>query len=106
MLSALLSGIRRGLRNPGFRKAEVDEEKAWLIALAICDEMHPLGPSVVPARDSAEGVLEREERDDEIWQAFDGRNYAELAGEWGLTERQVRRIVERRRSAERRLASS
>ena len=98
VMAALLAGIVRGLRHPDMPGTNEAEERAWLIALAICDEMHPLGPSVIPSRDHAGALLKREERDDEIWQDFSGDNYGELAARWGLTERQVRRIVERRRS--------
>ena len=97
VLGGLLRGIVRGLRDPAFGRADEDEQRAWAIAMSVCDEMHPFGPVVLPARPAAEAMIERDERDEAIWREFDGRNYEEIAVRHNLTVRYVRRIVERER---------
>lgn len=104
ILGALLAGVLAGLRDPVARRRDLDdEERAWIVAMSICDELHPLGPLVVPARGSAEDHLAREVRDASIWEEFDGRNYQALAAKHRLSEMQVRRIVERARRSPRTL---
>ena len=71
-----------------------DEERAWMVMLALCDELHPFGPVTVPSAGAVETLARRIERDEAICGNFDGRNYDELAATHGLTTRQVRRIVE------------
>lgn len=39
-------------------------------------------------------------RDEQMWRRFDGRNYARLAREYGLTEMRVRQIIAEQRAAE------
>lgn len=95
ILGGLLRGILRGLRDPALLRATDEEERAWIIAMWICEELHPFGPVILPPRASAEEHLVRAARDQSIWEEFDGRNYADLAAKHRLTIRQVRRIVER-----------
>ena len=97
ILGGLLRGILRGLHDPGSLRIPDEEERAWIIAMSICDELHPLGPVILPPRTSAEEHLGRAVRDRSIWEEFDGRNYAELAAKHRLTVKHVRHIVERMR---------
>lgn len=97
ILGGLLRGILRGLRDPESLRVTGDEERAWIVAMSICDELHPFGPVILPRRTSAEQHLERAVRDQAIWEEFDGRNYAELAAKFRLTVKHVRRIIEQQR---------
>ena len=69
--------------------------------LAACEVMHPFGAVTIPSRGQVEHLVERFNRDEEIWLRFDGRNYDELAAACRLAPRQVRRIIERYRQATR-----
>ena len=95
VLAGVLHGILRGLRDPGRIMVSDDEARAWIVAMSICDELHPFGPVILPSRVSAEQLIERDARVESIWEEFDGWNCAELAAKHRLTVRQVRRIVER-----------
>ena len=98
LLQAMAAAIVRTLESPEWA-AEVPhpEQRAWTMMLAVCEALHPLGPVTIPSRDQVEQLVERIERDQEIYAHFDGRNYDELAARYRLTSRQVRRIVERQR---------
>ena len=65
--------------------------------MSICDELHPFGPVILPSRVSADQLIERDARNESIWEEFDGRNYAELAAKYRLTVKHVRHIIERQR---------
>ena len=89
--------IRRAMSTPQWYEQPQPEARAWLLLMALCEALHPLGAVSVPSPDQVDVLTDRMLRDEAIWQAFDGRNYAELAAKHHLTERQVRRIVERMR---------
>lgn len=47
------------------------------------------------------GYLFRQERDRKIRAGFNGTNYTELAERWGLSPRQIRRIIDGEKSLKR-----
>lgn len=100
-VAAVMAGaIQRTLDSPAYMVAFGDaEERTWMLVEALCEELHPLGSVVVPSIGQVEKDLDRMLRDEAIWRAFDGLNYAELAAEHKLTTRTVRTIVERMRKA-------
>ena len=85
------------LASPEYARARDDDGRAWTLLLALCDALHPLGPVVLPPRARVVERVRRIERDEVIWRAFNGTNYAALALKHRLTVRQIRRIVERMR---------
>ena len=93
----LVLSILRGIRDPEWHRVTGDEERAWIVVMSICEELHPFGPVILPPRAAAEEHLVRAVRDRSIWEEFDGRNYAELAAKHNLEPRTVRTIVERMR---------
>ena len=97
IIATMARAIVRTLSAPEWVSTLDAEERAWLLLLAICEAIHPLGAVSVPSRDELIRIATRIDRDAQIWTEFDGRNYAELAVRHGLTTRQVRRIVERER---------
>ena len=98
----IADAIRRTLGSPEWCAAfEDDDERSWLMLLALCEVLHPLGAVTVPSPDQVEGLVARGMRDEAIWRAFDGRNYGELATRHGMTPRQVRRIIEKKREEQR-----
>ncbi|GAB4567298.1 MAG: hypothetical protein Tsb0017_27780 [Geothermobacteraceae bacterium] len=68
--------------------SEFGEPVATSIARALCEEIGGQRISMPSL-----STLERLERNRQIRQAFNGRNYRELALQYGLDERQIRRIV-------------
>lgn len=91
-----------------------------LIARANYDALRAAGVAADPATDIAFAVAERVRKDlgggdfyvpkgeyweadvraDEIWRKFNGRNYAELAQAYDLTEMRIRQIVANKRAAD------
>ena len=76
-----------------------DEERAWLLMEAACEELHPLGPVQFPSVHMLRETVDRRDRNDAIREAFDGRNYRQLARRHRISTRQVRRIVDEPRRA-------
>lgn len=68
--------------------SEYGEPVGKSIARALCEE---IGGQRISMPSLA--TLERLERNRQIRLAFNGRNYRELAIQYGLDERQIRRIV-------------
>ena len=96
--SVMAQAIRRTMRSPEwFAATGADDERAWLLLMALCAELHPLGSVSVPSPDRLDQLTDRLLRDEDIWRSFDGRNYETLAAKHRLTSRQVRRIIERMR---------
>lgn len=73
-----------------------ERRRVWLLLLALCDELHPLGRIQWPYRAMAERVAGRVARDAAIRRAA-GASTRDLARRHGISPRQVRRI--RRRPA-------
>ncbi len=97
--AAAAEALRRGLASPAFGAAlgDDDDERVWLLLRALCEELHPLGPCAWPSAQGLARRLGRAERDARLRADFDGRNHRALARREGLSVRQVRRIVDRRR---------
>ncbi len=74
-----------------------DEERVALLIVALCDALGGPGAVYVPDGAAVRAALERRGRNARIRGAFDGTNYATLARRYGLSARQVRRIVDRPR---------
>lgn len=81
------------LGSPAYAAAGDDDERAYLLLLDLCEHLHPLGVFTVPSRWQLVEEVKRLARDAEIRAAFDGRNYAELACRYRLSERRVRSII-------------
>ena len=73
-----------------------DERKVMLVE-AVCRELHPLGQVQVPSVQVLREAADRQDRDEAIRHDFDGSNYQALARRHRLSQRQVRRIVDRGR---------
>ena len=71
--------------------------RAWIAMTILSDALHPLGEFTMPSIRVIEDAIDRGLRNQAIWRAFDGRNYDCLAARYGLTTRQIRRIVEEER---------
>ena len=95
--AVMARSVLRTLSSPEFIRTLDREARAYQVVADLCDAMHPLGTVSVPSRAQLEQRADRRIRDDAIWREFDGRNYAELAEEHGLTVKHVRYIVERER---------
>lgn len=81
------------LGSDAYRRAGDDDERAYLLLLDLCEQLHPLGVFTVPSRWQLVEEVKRLVRDEQIRAAFDGRNYAALAYRHGLSERRVRSII-------------
>ena len=95
LFAGVLHGILRGFREPELIRPPDDEARAWIVAMSICDELHLFGPVILPSRVSAERLIERDARNEPIWEEFSGRNYVELAAKHGFMVKHVRHIIER-----------
>lgn len=73
------------------------DERQWLLIEALCRELHPLGQVQVPSVQVLRETVKRQDRDEAIRREFDGRNYQALARKYGISKRQVRRVVDRGR---------
>ncbi len=89
-LSAALTAL---LDSPDWQQAEDTATRHWLILTAVCEALHPLGPCTLPDTRQLTRQLARAARDTKIRAAFRGNNYSALARRFGLTTRQVRRII-------------
>ncbi len=76
------------------QRHQVDPEKARTIGRCAAERVRQYygGIQVYMPKGLA---LVLSERDREIWRKFNGGNYAELAREYNLTDRQIRSIVAR-----------
>ena len=72
-----------------------DEDRAWLLLLNLCDDLHPISPVHLPSRDQAIAIMRRLQRDAKIRRECDGTNYEQIAQRYRLTTRQIRRITKR-----------
>lgn len=81
----------RVLRSPAWAAAAGDEDRARLLVAAACDVLdRPHSASALA------GAYRRVLRNRDIRAAFNGRNYAEIARRFHLTQRQLRRILHER----------
>ena len=84
----------RTMHRPSWTAAAlVPEARAWMLLLDLTEALHPLGTVTIPST----ALIRRIARDESIRQQFRGHNHDALAREYGLSSRQIRRIVERRR---------
>lgn len=95
--AALRFGLARVLGSPAWSAADSDDARLELLAAAVSDSLRPFSPAFAPGGAALGLAYERALRDWRIRAAFDGRNHDQLARRHGLTVRQVRRIVHRRR---------
>lgn len=71
-----------------------DEERVALLLETLCDTLDGPRTVYIPDSGSVRASIERLQRDAAICAAFDGRNHDSLARRYGMSPRQVRRIVE------------
>lgn len=81
------------LGSAAYGEARDDDERAYVLLLDLCEHLHPLGVFTVPSRWQIVEDVMRLARDAEIRAAFNGRNYADLARRYSLSERRVRAII-------------
>ncbi len=95
--AVMADAIFTTITSPAWLRAMGDDhERTWLLMRALCAELHPLGAINIPSVHGLEGALKRIDRNTTIRHQFDGRNHAALARAFGLSTRQVRRIVDKR----------
>ena len=99
---ALADGVQRCLDSPAYRAlatqpapagaGSLAQQQARMIAAALCvreqDELQAF-----PAFARLRRLIEIERRNARIVAAFTGHNYSDLSARWGLSTRQIRRIV-------------
>ena len=91
---ALAHAVRRVMYSKAWADAIGDpDERCYLVVEGVCEELHPLGPVQFPSVHALREALDREERNDAIRDAFDGRNYRQLGRKYKRSTRQIRRIV-------------
>ena len=73
-----------------------DDERVALLITGICDAIGDGRPVYLPSGFRVRALLQTAERDAAMRRAFDGTNYAALALRYGVSTRQVRRIVDRK----------
>lgn len=111
LFAALEGAIQSCLESPGYRNllpttprwqdqilsgadsSSLPRRQARLIAAAICDASND-DLQAFPAFARLRRVIEIQHRNARIAAAFTGQNYSDLAARWGLSTRQIRRIVE------------
>ena len=111
---ALAAAVQRCLESPGYRalaarpapmgsgslaarpapasSASLAQRQARMIAAAICDASHDELEAFPPFAE-LRSVIHIQGRNACIAAAFNGHNYGDLARQWRLSTRQVRRIV-------------
>ena len=95
---AIATAVDRIMQSPSWRSAVCDDDKRYqMLVEAVCEELHPLGPVLVPSVHALREAVARDDRDEAIKRDFDGHNYRALARRHRLSTRQVRRIVDRSR---------
>ena len=93
--SKIAEAIDTTMTSMEWSAAFLDHDKRVLMLVqALCEELHPLGDFSVPSVRSLNAWLDRDDRNERIRAGFDGRNYKALARRHGLSERQVRRIID------------
>ena len=73
--------------------ADDDLFQATQIVIAICEAIHDDARVYIPSGNTIRKSLQLPDRNQEIKRAFDGRNYNAIAKHYGLTNRQIRRIL-------------
>ena len=73
-----------------------DEERIAILLETMCDVLDGPRSVYIPDCGSVHVSIERLQRHAAIRAAFDGQNHGVLARQYGMSARQVRRIVDRR----------
>ena len=97
---ALANAIQGSLESPAYRalaaqpagSGSLTQRQARMLAAAICDASHD-ELQTFPAFARLRRLVEIQTRNARIVAAFTGQNYGDLAARWGLSTRQIRRIV-------------
>ena len=102
LFAALAAAVQRCLESPGYRalatrpapagSGSLAQRQARRIAAAICDASHDELEAFPPFAE-LRSVVHIQRRNACIVQDFTGHNYGDLARQWSLSTRQVRRIV-------------
>lgn len=114
LFAALVDAVQRCLESPGYRalgtrpapagsgslaqrqapagSGSLAQRQARMIAVAICDASHDELEGFPPFAE-LRSVIHIQRRNACIVQDFTGHNYGDLARQWSLSTRQVRRIV-------------
>ena len=93
---AIATAVDRTMRDLRWAASLDQEERTYMLVEAVCRELHPLGQVQVPSVHVLRETADREDRDEAIRADFDGHNYHALARKHRLSQRQIRRIVDRK----------
>lgn len=88
----MLCAIRRALKTPAYIHSG-DEHRAWRILLAASEALHSAGVSGFVGAGTLREIRRICRRNKDIRRQYNGRNLHELADQYGLCDRQIRRIV-------------
>lgn len=88
----VLDAVRRVLRTSVYVKSD-DEHRAWRILLSVSGALHSAGVSGFVSAGTLREIRRIRRRNQQIQRQHNGRNLHELAEQYGLCERQIRRIV-------------
>lgn len=91
--SQMLAVTASVLRDSHYRTCSSTEEQALNIVIAICADIHSPHKIYVPSGGSIERYIDIARRDQKIRDLFRGNNIDALARAYGLSPRQIRRIV-------------
>ena len=86
--------IEHVMASEEWRLATSDAVRARILKYRILDTLHSISPLHVPSAGRVRETEYRERRDARMRALFCGRNYQELAEQFRLTTRQIRRIVD------------
>ena len=88
----MLDAVQRVLRTPAYVNSD-DEHRAWRILLSASDSLHSAGVSGFASAGALREKRRIQRRNKAIQRQFTGHNLREIADQYGLCDRQVRRIV-------------
>lgn len=97
---AIADAVRAALTAPDW-PAGVDAQ-AQRLTLRLCEALSVRGTVRIPSVPALRARRDVRRRNADITRRFDGRNYLALAAEYGLSPRQIRRLVDDPRAARRR----
>lgn len=88
----MLHAIRRALRSPAYAQSG-DDYRAWRILLCVSEALCCAGVRGVASAASLRELRRVGRRNREIQRLYSGRNLDELATQYNLSSRQIRRIA-------------
>ena len=96
-IQTIFSTIEIAIQTAAWQEAQTPQRRALMLTTALCDALDGPRGVYIPHPDAARMLISRLDTYAAIRAQFNGANHAELAKRHGVSERQVRRIVDRRR---------